>query len=216
MPLLARAHTRSLDELYQIVRRSIRGLLVVAIPGALLIAVGADVLVTLAFGPSFGPATNAVRILAPMFVATYLAILLSMTLVVLQRSWTLTTVSFVAVAVEPLIILGALRLLKGQGPGASASAAAIGLAGSEVVTVCLLFYSVGRRSLDAPTVRAVVQSLALCAGVVALHRALFALGPWRIVIDMIAYLLGALVTGTVRISEARALIALLRDRKRGG
>ena len=84
-----------------------------------------------------------------------------------------------------------------------------------MITVCLLFFAVGRRAMDAATASAIGKSLALCAMVIALDRSLQSLGFWRLLLDALAYALGALLTGTVRIGEARALIATVRERRRG-
>src|SRR5262249_22162133 len=74
MPLFARAKNRSEDEFFRILRRAIEGLLLCAIPVTMVIGLGADLWVRLAFGPKFGPAAVSLRFLAPIFVATYLAI----------------------------------------------------------------------------------------------------------------------------------------------
>ncbi|MET0592024.1 MAG: oligosaccharide flippase family protein, partial [Polyangiaceae bacterium] len=85
MPLFARSKHRSEESFYAILRRSIEGLLILAIPVTLLIGMGADFWVRIAFGRSFGNAALSLRCLAPLFVATYLTILLALALVVLER-----------------------------------------------------------------------------------------------------------------------------------
>lgn len=212
MPLLARARERSDDEFFLVLRNSLRAVLVLAIPGALLIGLGAEFWVELAFGASFSPAEDAVRVLAPMFVASYLAILSSVALVILQRSWMLTLVSFVSLALEAAFIAVFVLWLRGSGEGGAASGAALGLAAAETATVILLLATVGRRIVDAENFSSVAKCVGVAALTVALHRALVGLGPWRIVIDLAAYCAGVLLVGGVRVTEVRMLIGMLRER----
>ena len=65
-----------------------------AIPTSLALAVGADLWIWLIFGQVFGPAAPALRILAPMFVLTY---------VLLDRGWTAIIISLCGLAVTPLL-----------------------------------------------------------------------------------------------------------------
>lgn len=215
MPLLARAHSRSQDEFFSILRVSIRAVLLLAIPGSLLIALGADFWVLIAFGESFTPSADAVRVLAPMFIATYLAILLSVSMVILQRSWTLTLVSILSLVTEVLLIPPAVYLLREHGDGGAATGGALGLLGAELLTVAMLLRAVGRRALD----RFMVLSLAKCAliavAVWLLDVALRPLGPVRLVLDMLAYALAALALRAVTIQEIRELVALVRHRRAG-
>jgi O-antigen/teichoic acid export membrane protein len=215
MPLLARAHSRSEEEFFSILRVSIRAVLLLAIPGSLLIALGADFWVSIAFGDSFAPSANAVRVLAPMFIATYLAILLSVSLVILQRAWTLTLVSILSLVCEVVLIPPAVYVLREQGDGGAATGGAVGLLAAELLTALMLLRAVGRRALD----RFMVLSLAKCAllalAVWLLDSALRSLGPVRLVIDMLAYALGALALRAVTFHEVRELVALVRHRRAG-
>lgn len=215
MPLLARAHARSEEEVYRIIRGSLRGVLLLSIPTALAIALAADLCVKLAFGDAFMPAAHAVRVLAPMFVATYVAMLLASALIVLQRSWTLTAVSFISLAVETLVILALVPLLRDGKSGSVAVAAAIGLATSEVITVALLLRAVGSKAIDRTTLGSLAKCLLLCGLVTLVHRALFALGPWRLLIDLALYTAGAFALGAVKLHEVKGLISLIRARRAG-
>lgn len=215
MPMLSRARARSDEEFFALLQQSIRGVLVLAIPGSLLIALGADVFVSIAFGSAFEPAVQAVQVLAIMFLATYLAILLSVSLIVLQRSWTLTLVSLVSLGVEAVLIVAAVLLLRDAGDGSAATGAAIGLAGSEVITVLLLLRAVGPRAFDRSSMGSIAKCLALCLATWALHLSLSSLGPWRLAIDALAYAIGLFATGAVKPSEIRALIQLVREQRRG-
>jgi O-antigen/teichoic acid export membrane protein len=213
MPLLSRAYARSSEEFYAILRASIRTVLLLAIPGSLTIALGADLWVTIAFGKSFAPAAGAVRFLAPMFLATYLAILLSVALVILQRSWSLTVVSIVSLVMEVVLVPPAVWALRDSGDGGAASGVAIGLVVAESLTAALMLRAVGRQALDRATVIALGKCLLLGAGTFFLDSALHSLGPARLAIDLAAYAVGVVATRAVRIDEARALVQLIRQRR---
>lgn len=215
MPLLARAHARSVDEVYRILRVSLRGVLMCSIPTALMIALAADLCVEVAFGAAFAPAAHAVRLLAPMFVATYVAMLLGTTLVIMQRSWTLTLVSFISLGVEALLIAGLVPLLRDQGAGFVAAAAAIGLAMSELVTMLLLLHAVGARALDRETIHALLKCILLCGVVTLVDRALLSLGPARLALDVVLYTLGVFALRAVRLAEVKDMIGLIRARRSG-
>src|SRR5690606_34225969 len=111
MPLFARAYHRSEEEFLRLLRRAVEGLLVVAIPITLMIGVGADFWIYIAFGESFANSTLPLVILAPIFVATYLAMLLSTALIITNRAWQLTSVSIAGICVQPILILILVPLL---------------------------------------------------------------------------------------------------------
>src|SRR4029079_19237136 len=93
MPLFARAAHRSQDEFFAMLRRAMEGLVVAATPVTLLMALGADLWVKVAFGRSFEPAAISLRLLAPVFIATYMAMLLSSALIITNKAWRLTLIS---------------------------------------------------------------------------------------------------------------------------
>ena len=210
MPLFARSKHRSEETFYEILRRAIEGLLILAIPVTLLIGIGADFWVRIAFGQSFGPATLSLRCLAPLFVATYLTIMLSLALVVLERSWRLTIISMIGLGLLPLLILVLVPLMKPFGQGAAGSGAAIAVTLMELVTAALLLQTVGRRTIDRRNVLAILKSIAVALVVIALHRALYFLGPARLIVDMLAYAALALAVRVLRFGEVITVIKLVR------
>jgi O-antigen/teichoic acid export membrane protein len=210
MPLFARSKHRSEETFYEMLRRAIEGLLVLAIPVTLLIGVGADFWVRIAFGRSFGPAALSLRCLAPLFVATYLTIMLSLALVVLERSWRLTIISLIGLGLLPLLILVLVPLTKPFGQGAAGAGAAIAVTLMELITAALFLQTVGKRAVDRRNVLAILKSMAVALVVIALHRALFHLGPARLIIDMIAYAGLALAVRVLRFSEVVTVMKLVR------
>jgi O-antigen/teichoic acid export membrane protein len=214
MPLFARSKHRSEETFYEMLRRAIEGLLILAIPVTLLIGIGADFWVRLAFGRSFGPAALSLRCLAPLFIATYLTIMLALALVVLERSWRLTIVSLIGLAALPLFILVLVPLAKPFGPGAAGAGAAVGVTAMELITAALFLHTVGRRALDRRNVLAVVKSMAVALVVIALHQALAFMGALRLIVDMAAYVVLALAVRVVRLSEAIAVFRMVRSRRK--
>ncbi len=215
MPLFARAYHRSEEEFLRLLRRAVEGLLVVAIPITLMIGVGADFWIYIAFGESFANSTLPLVILAPIFVATYLAMLLSTALIITNRAWQLTSVSIAGICVQPILILILVPLLSDIGPGGAGAGAAAGLMGMEAFVSCTLFVLIGRRSFDARSVYAIVASLGVAATVLAIDLIwLRPLGPWRLLIDVALYGVLAVAVRALRIKDAVAAIRLVLSRRR--
>ncbi len=214
MPLFARSKHRSEETFYEMLRRAIEGLLVLSIPVTLLIGIGADFWVRVAFGKSFGPAALSLRCLAPLFVGTYLAILLALALIVLERSWRLTIVSLIGLGTLPLLILVLVPLAKPFGPGAAGAGAAVGVTTMELMTAAMFLHTVGRRALDKRNVLAVVKSIAVALVVIAMHGTLAFMGPLRLVLDMIAYGILILAVRAVRLHDVMTAINMVRSQRK--
>jgi O-antigen/teichoic acid export membrane protein len=221
MPMLARARKRSLDEVYTAVRFALEGILVVSIPVSLLIGIGADFWVRLAFGKKYIEAAMSLVAIAPQFVFTYTAMLLSITLVMLDQQWKATRNSVTALVMTPLFIVLIVPISARLGAGGSAAGAALAGVFSEIVISSLCLYYVGRRVIGPRTIAAVTKSVAVAAAVIALDhfmrqdRGVFGMSPaapLRIAFDMTVYLLGILALGAVRISEAIWVVRTLRHR----
>jgi O-antigen/teichoic acid export membrane protein len=75
MPLFARARARSDEEYTQVMRRSLELVLAIAFPTSLFMALGAQEWVVLLYGPAYAPGGVSLKILASIFVLTYVAIL---------------------------------------------------------------------------------------------------------------------------------------------
>jgi O-antigen/teichoic acid export membrane protein len=216
MPLLARAIQRSNEELYVIIRRSIEGLLVCIVPVTLLISLGADLWVRVAFGGKFAEAAASLRLLSLDFSLVYLAMILSTTLIMLGRQWAVTAVSLAAIPIRAaLIVPFAWAGEKWLGPGGAAFGAAateIAGIGSTVVGSLLL---AGARAFDRRAVVAIVKSGLIATVVAVLDHFLLPLGHLRLVVDMVAYVVLAIATGAVRVREVASLVGTMRRARRG-
>ena len=216
MPLLARAIQRSQEELYVIIRRSVEGLLVCIVPVTLLISLGADLWVRIAFGGKFEEAAPSLRLLSLDFSLVYLSMILSTALIMLGRQWSVTFVSLAAIPIRAALIVpfswaGARWL----GPGGAAfGAAATEIAGIGSTAVGSLILA-GRRAFDRRAVVAIVKSVMIAMVVAALDHFLVRLGHLRLVVDMVAYVVLAVATGAVRVREVASLVSTMRRARRG-
>jgi O-antigen/teichoic acid export membrane protein len=191
------------------VSQAARGLVELALPIALFLALGADYWVRLAFGAQYAPAAASLRALAPQFVFTYVAALLSMTLMVRGRGWAMTGISIFGVLVNPLLCalcvpIGA-RLL---GEGGAGAGAALGVVGMEVAVSALMLRALGGSVFDAAGRRAVAGLVLLCLALLVLDVPLRVLGFWRLPLEFALYLALASATGLLRV---RALLDLARE-----
>jgi len=215
-PVFARGAARSRAELYAQIRRASEPILAVAIPAALFVSVGADVWLRLLFGHAFAAATLSLRILAASSVVIYIAIVYAMTLVMLERAWTLTLISICAllvnVALNCLFIRSAMALLGEGGGGVGCALAALG---THAFAVGAMVAFVGREAFDRRTVLMVTKSLVACALVIVADRAAVPLGSARIVVDLLVYLTVVVATGALRTGEMwRLVMAAIRSKNR--
>jgi O-antigen/teichoic acid export membrane protein len=212
MPLMSRAAARSEEELWWIVRRAIGGIYIVTLPIMLMCVLGADFWVKILFGAAFAPAAMSLRAQAPLFMLTYLAMLLSMALIVLKRPWKLTIVSTIGVIVNPTFVSLLVPFMgRRLGPGGEGVGAALGVVGMELVVTTLLLHDLGRKVLDRRILTIMGKSLLGCAVVGAIHVALASLGPARLAIDLALYVALAFGLGTVKVSEVKAVLQAARS-----
>lgn len=212
MPLLSRARARSEEDFFLILRRALEGFLVVAVPVTLLIALGADLWVRIAFGANFEPAAVSLRLLAPMFIATYLAMILAICLILSNRSWRLTTISLIGVSAQPLLSLLLVPITRRFGEGYAGAGAASALIGQELLVSALMLVTIGQRAVDRRAAAAIGKSLLIAAAVVALDRWMLRLGYVRLVLDMLAYAALAFATRTLRPTDILAFVKIVRTR----
>jgi O-antigen/teichoic acid export membrane protein len=211
LPLLSRVAARSPGELEQVLRRSLEVILMVAIPASLALGLGADVWVRIVGGPDYAPAVLALRVLSPVFVLTYVAILCSDCLYVTGQSWRVTWICLGGVAVNASLNVGLIRpLLDALGPGGAGVAGALATIGSELFTCALLVRAIGRRVLDARLFSTIARLLLVCGAVIALDFVCAPLGPARLALDAAAYCALAVLFRAVRIDEIRDFAALAR------
>lgn len=202
LPLYSKAQNRSEAEFNETLRRSLELILVLGFPVSLMLGVGADVWMKVAFGAPYAAGALSLRILAPLFLVTYIATVSATCLINLRRAWTMTTISLVGLAINPLLnwflIRGALRWVGSTGGGAACALADVG---TEVAVTGVMMYLVGRRAFDRRSLTMVGKTLAVCAGVILVDHWTLSFGPVRLVLDAVVYTAGVLATGAVRLNE---------------
>ena len=202
LPLLSRAVCRSQAQMFAIMSRAIRVILMVVLPISLMLGLGADVWVKTLFGASFAPATQSLRVLAPMFVLTYVAMVVGTCLVLLGRAWAVTAVSFGALALNlSLNLVLVPRALHALGPGGAGVAAATSVIVAELAVMVALLAMVGARAFDWWSVSSIARAVACCVLVVGIDAVLRPLGPARLVVDAAAYPALLFSLGAVRAED---------------
>lgn len=214
IPMMSRAKARNEEDFFRILRRGIEGVNVVTIPLTLFLALGAELAVRILVGTKFAPAAESLRFLAPTFVLSYANVLLWVSLMILDRSWTVSIASLFGLALLPVLVYLIVPLTMGAGPGGAAMGCAIAVSLRELVNAIVQYVLIGRRAVDARVVRSTALSLVVCAAVVGAHVSLPALGHLRLVVDAALYGALALVLGVVRPRDLVDVLKMIRDRKK--
>ena len=215
-PVLARGALRSQEDLYGHVRQATEPILAVAIPVSLFVAVGADLWLRLLFGQAFAPATAAVRILAGSSVVIYVAIVCALTLIMLERAWTLTLISVGGLVVNVLLNLLLIRpSMAAFGDGGGGVGCALAALGTHVFAAGAMIAFVGRKAFDASTYGMMAKSLLACGLVVLVDRLGVSLGWLRLVPDVGVYLVVVVATGALRTKAMWQMVTeAVRSRRR--
>jgi O-antigen/teichoic acid export membrane protein len=213
MPLLSRAHARSMDEFMGIVRRCIEALVVTIMPITVLISAGSDVLIHFAFGDKYAPAATALSILSLVFAMTYTNMVCAAALIIMRRGWSVTTISIGAVFVTASLMFIFVPLGRHLiGTGGEAAGASAAVIGSEACVLIAMLRRFEKSPLDARNVRILLKSLALGVFILVVDRRLRSVGAIRLVVDAALYSGMALLVGVVRIGDAVRVVSLLRHR----
>lgn len=215
VPMMSRAKHRNEEDFFAILRRGIEGVCVCAIPLTLMLALGAEFWIHITQGDAFLPAARSLRWLAPTFVFSYANVLLWVALMILDRSWTITVISIVGLALLPVFTLVAVPLTKGLGFGGAGMGCAIAMSAREAVICGVFLYFLGKRAVDSRAISRTVKSLVVCGLVVAIDRFFLApLGPVRLAIDVVVYTVLAFALRVVRPSEVISVLKMIKDRKK--
>jgi O-antigen/teichoic acid export membrane protein len=214
VPMMSRAKHRNEEDFFAILRRGLEGVCVCAIPLTLMLALGAEFWIHITQGDAFLPAARSLRWMAPTFVFSYANVLLWVSLMILDRSWTITVISIVGLALLPLFTLVAVPITRHLGLGGAGMGCAIAMSAREAVICAVFLYFVGRRAIDRRAVSKTVKSLVICAVVVAVDRLFLAsLGPVRLAVDVVIYTVLAFVLGVVRPSDVLSVLKMIKNRK---
>jgi O-antigen/teichoic acid export membrane protein len=207
MPMLAKARARSEEEYTTLLRRSLEVVLTFAFPTSLMMALGAELWVSLLYGPSYAPAAASLRLLSPLFVLTYVAMLSATSLILTGRAWPQAFISVGGLAVNPLLNwLFVPVAMRWYGDGGAGRGAACAQLGTEVLVTFTMTALVGTRAFDRRTVVMVVKTTVVCALVWALDTVLVARTPVvaRLLVDALVYVALLAASGAVNWRETVA------------
>ena len=215
-PLLTRAVKRSEDEFFGILRRAVEGILIVAVPATMMISLGADFWMKIAVGPKYAPGAPSLAQLAPSFVFTYAAVLLATALIILGRSWTVTVISLVRLALQPILMMVVVPYgFRNWGEGGAGMADALVFTVLEFFAAAMFLMALGKRSFDRRLLFTVFKSIVAFAAAVATHRLLASIGPWRLIADAVVYTVVILGTRGVAVGDIKWVLSMVRRRKSG-
>jgi O-antigen/teichoic acid export membrane protein len=215
-PMLARAATQSRAAIFEHTSRTMELVLTMAIPASMLINLGASTWVHVVFGAPFANAALALRVMSTLFVLTYMAIIYSGTLVVLERAWALTWISVGGLVVNAtcnLVFVHYSGRMFGEG-GAGAGCAAAML-GTEMFVCAGLAIVAGPAAFDRRCARTVLRGLFVYAVVAVVHVLLSRTGHNPLAVDLALYLVLAMAIGALRPKEMIATVREAIRRRRG-
>jgi len=214
LPMMSRARTHNEDEFYAILRKSISATLAISIPITLLVGLGAEQWIHLALGNTYLPAASSLRWLAPTFVLSYVNVLLWLALMILGRSWTLTIISLVGLAVLPAFITIAVSMDTATTLGSMGTRVAAALSARELLVAVTFVACLRTQLADRALVVVAAKSIATCLLIVGLDRLLSTVvSPFvRLGIDAVCHVAVLLAARVIRFADVAGVVALLRER----
>lgn len=211
MPMLARAQARSTEEMLNIVKRTIEVLLVIITPGTVILAASSDILIDLAFGPSFAPATIGLSVQAPVFVMMYMNVMLSAALINMERGWTVTLISIGAVFTQATLMFVMVPLGRHFiGVGGECAGAAIAVVASEACVVIAMTSRFEKSPLDRRNLTVLAKSVVASAITLGLNHYILHWGAPRMLVVTATYIVLALLLRIVRPSEVADLVRVVK------
>lgn len=207
-PLISRAAARSADELQSVTRRGFELVMVLAIPGSVLLALNADVVVSVS-GSSYAPSAPSLRILSIVLIATYVIMVAATVLQVQGRSWAVVRVALAGVVVDAALLLAfvpmAARRYGDQGAGV---AAAFSMLAAEITASLLLVRLIGSDMADRRALSTIAKTILAGVPVVAADRFMAAHGfSWvRLLADVVLYGATLLLTKVLKVEDVTQLI----------
>lgn len=208
MPLSSRARERSLEDFLVIMRRSLQLVLTLAIPGAVLLSLNADTIVS-TLGPEWARAVPALRILAFTVIATYVIMATMTFLVVEDRAWLTVRLGLYGVIIDillNLILLHGGRSRFGVG-GAGTTAASIAVC-AEFIVAGLCLRALGPSAWDRRSVSAIGRVIVCAMSVAVIDRFLAEKGlRWpRLATDAVLYVGLLFLSGAVKLNELKDIL----------
>lgn len=220
IPMMSRAKARDEQEFYRILRRGFEAVIVLSIPLTLILALGAEFWIHVTIKDKFLPAAGSLRWLAPTFVFAYVNVLLWLSLMILDRSWTITIISIAGLALLPILIRVIVPFTAQFGPGGAGQGVAMALTTRELIIALVFLAFLRSKALDRRGFFAVVKSLAFAAITFYVdHTIGERVHPiLRLAADAAVYGVLALTpfVGVLSPKDIKAVLKMVKDRKKGG
>lgn len=214
MPLASRAANRSTRELYALARRAFEFAIVLGIPSAVLLALNADVVVSLQ-GSEFRPSVGSLRLLAFVLALTYFITMASVFLQALGRAWVGVRIALVGVLLNASLNLAFQRSgVRWFGEGGAGVVAGLAAVTNELLVACVMLMFLGRRAWDDGTFATLVRVFAAAVPVVLLDRILasYSFSWLRLLADVCVYAVNLVLLKAVDVTAIRAQITSFRSK----
>jgi O-antigen/teichoic acid export membrane protein len=207
LPVASRAAERSAEELALVMRRAFRAILPLSIPLSVALVILSEPLVRLLLGKPYLPSIAILRILAPMFILTYAAMLASTFLIRNDRAWLVARITLAGICLNSLLnaVLIPIAFRDGSA-GAAGQATAVAFVVAEAGVTVTLLWKAGRELFDRRSVHAIGLAVGLGIGVLLLNWALAPLGQFRLIVDAGCYATLLFFTSPVSLGDIRGLL----------
>lgn len=216
IPMMSRAKARSEEEFIRILRRGFEAVIVVSIPLTLLLALGAEFWIHITIKDSYLPSAVSLRWLAPTFVFAYANVLLWLSLMILDRSWTITVVSIAGMILLPILIITLVPVWQGEGDGGAGKGASIALTLREFIIVSVFLAVLRDKALDRRGLFTLIKSLVICVvvGFADHYLKSLTIPPLRLAADALLYGVLMVATGVLHPRDLKAVLKMVKDRKK--
>ncbi len=197
MPMSSRVQKESPHELDNVMRSTLRIVLVLAVPLTLSLMLHAQAIVALLYGGKYAASARTLVILAPVIPLSYVCVVSAGHLVQLSRIWAVTRTSLIGLCIHPLLnLIGIPYGAKLFGDGGAGTGAAAASLVSEMMVTCLFFVALGNRGPDRKFMINIAKLVLVCLTVTGLHMVLPPLSDdptrpitlWRLGVEAVVYL----------------------------
>lgn len=224
MPMSSRVMKDSPEELDNMMRGTLRLVLILSVPLTLMLVLHAHALVRLLFGEAYTASARTLQILAPVIPLSYVCVVSVSHLIQLGRVWSVTRVAVTGLIVHPLLNFVTIPMggqLWGEG-GSGMGAAAASLA-SEIMVATLYFFTLGKAGPDKTFALNMAKLATVCAVVAGLHHVLplfasdatAAVTLWRAPVEIVVYVALGTALGAIPLRDMLHHLSGALSRRRG-
>jgi O-antigen/teichoic acid export membrane protein len=213
LPMASKAAGRSAADLADVMRRSVGGVMALAIPLCVLLSLNADTIIETA-RQSYVPSIPALRILAITVIGTYLTMVCATFLQAQGKTWVGVRIGVVIVGIDAVLVLLFVPMgLRRFGEGGAGTTAALAILVAEFIGTALFVWYLGPTAWDRDSLLLVGRVLLGTVPVVLADRILAAKGFSfvRGFADVIMYGLNLTLLGVLDPAKIRSAFAKVRS-----